>query len=75
MNSSVLLMGCLLSLYVTAMVMFWHCISGQKPEARLDTEVRLALQEGQTIVGVEETAQGMAFAIGNDVRDEKCSDV
>ena len=71
MHPSVLLMVCLLSLYVTAMVMFWHGISGQKPEACLETEVRLALKAGQTIVGVVDTAQGLAFAIGDDVRDEK----
>ena len=75
MNPSVLLMSWLLSLYVAAMVMFWHCVSGQKPAARLDTAVRLALQKDQTIVGVVETAQGMAFAIGDDMRDEKYSDV
>jgi hypothetical protein len=27
---------CLLSLYVAAMVMFWHGIAGQKPTARLE---------------------------------------
>ena len=75
MHPSVLLMVCLLSLYVTAMVMFWHGLSGHKPEARLETEVRLALKAGQTIVGVVDTAQGLAFAIGDDVRDEKYYDV
>jgi len=75
MNPSVLLLVCLLSLYVAAMVMFWHGIAGQKPTARLETEVRLALNAGQTIVGVVETAQGMAFAIGDDVQDEKYYDV
>ena len=62
MNPSVRLMVCLLSLYVMAMVMLWHGIAGQKPEAREETPGRLALKEGQTIVGVGETAQGMAFA-------------
>jgi hypothetical protein len=37
----------------------------------LETDVRLALQAGQTIVGVVETAQGLAFAIGEYVRDEQ----
>jgi len=69
MHPSVLLMGCLLSLYVAAMGMFWHGLSGHKPEARLETEVRLALKAGQTIVGAVETAQGLAFAIGEYVRD------
>jgi len=67
-------MVCLLSLYVAAMVMFWHSVSGQKPEAHLETAIRLALKEGQTIVGVVETAQGLAFAIGDEVRDEKYYD-
>jgi hypothetical protein len=44
-------------------------------EDTLETEVRLALNAGQTIVGVVETAQGMAFAIGDDVQDEKYYDV
>jgi len=71
MNPSVLLMGCLLSLYVAAMVMLWQGITGQAPEAGVETAGRLALKEGQTIVGVVETVQGMAFALGDDVRDEK----
>ena len=71
MNPSVLLMGCLLSLYVAAMVMLWQGITGEDPEAGLETAGRLALKEGQTIVGVVETAQGLAFAIGDSVRDEK----
>ena len=71
MNPCVLLMGCLLALYGAAMAMFWYGIARQKPAARLETAGRLALHEGQTIVGVEETAQGLAFALGNDVRDEQ----
>ena len=71
MHPSVLLMGCLLALYVVAMVMFWHGIAGQPPAARLETDVRLALKAGQTIVGAVETAQGLAFAIGEYVRDEQ----
>jgi len=65
MNPSVLLMGCLLAWYVAAMVMLWHGITGEDPEAGLETAGRLALKEGQTIVGVVETAQGLAFAIGD----------
>ena len=74
MHPSVLLMVCLLTLYVGTMVMFWHGIAGQRPAARLETAGRLALQAGQTIVGVVETAQGLAFAIGDEVRDEKYYD-
>lgn len=75
MHPSVLLMVYLLSLYVVAMVMFWHGVAGHRPAARVETAGRLALQAGQTIVGVVETAQGLAFAIGDEVRDEKYSDV
>ena len=69
MHPSVLLMVCLLSLYVAAMVMFWHGRAGHKSVASLETAGRLALPAGQTIVGVVETAQGLAFAIGEYVRD------
>jgi len=69
MHPSVLLMVCLLTLYVVTMVMFWHGRAGQPPAARAETAGRLALQTGQTIVGVVETAQGLAFAIGEYVRD------
>jgi hypothetical protein len=75
MHPSVLLMVCLLTLYVVTMVMFWHGIAGQQPAARVETDVRLALQAGQTIVGVVETTQGLAFAISDEVQDEKYSDV
>ena len=75
MHPSVLLMVCLLSWYVAAMVMFWHGKAGHKPTARFETAGRLALKAGQTIVGVVETAQGMAFALGEDVRDEQYEDV
>ena len=71
MHPSVQLIVCLLALYVVAMVMFWHGIAGQQSAARVETAGRLALQAGQTIVGVVETAQGLAFAIGEYVRDEQ----
>jgi len=74
MPPSVLLMVCLLALYVVAMVMFWHGIARQPPAARVETDVRLALKAGQTIVGAVETAQGLAFAIGEYVRDEQYED-
>ena len=74
MHPSVLLMGCLLTLYVGTMVMFWHSRAGQPPAARVETAGRLALPAGQTIVGVVETAQGLAFAIGEYVRDEQYED-
>jgi hypothetical protein len=74
MPASVLLMVCVLALYVVAMVMCWHGLSGQQPAARLETEGPLALKEGQTIVSVVETAQGLTFGIGGYGREEKSSD-
>jgi hypothetical protein len=74
MHPSVLLMVCLLTLYVVTMVMFWHGRAGQPPVARVETAGRLALQTGQTILGVVETAQGLAFAIGEYARDEQYED-
>ena len=71
MHPSGWLMVYLLAWYIAAMVMFWHGKAGQQPEARLETAGRLALQEGQTIVGVVDTVQGMAFALSDYVRDEK----
>ena len=71
MNPSVRLMVCLLSVYGAAMVMFWYGRAGHKPAAREESAGRLALPAGQTIVGVVETAQGLAFALGNHVRDEQ----
>ena len=69
MHPSGWLMVYLLALYIAAMVMFWHGRAGQPPVARVETAGRLALPAGQTIVGVVETAQGLAFAIGEYVRD------
>ena len=71
MHPSIQLMMCLLTLYVVTMVMFWHGRAGQPPVARVETAGRLALPAGQTIVGVVETVQGLAFALGNHVRDEQ----
>ena len=75
MHPSVLLIVCLLAWYGAAMVMFWHGSAGQQPEAHFETEVRLALHEDQTIVGVVETAHGLAFALGDAVRDEQSEDI
>ena len=71
MRPSVLLIVCLLALHGAAMVMFWHGRAGQQPEARVETAGRLTLKAGQTIVGVVETAHGLAFTLGDYVRDEK----
>ena len=68
-NPNVLLIVCLLSLYLLATLLLWHCHRGQKTEATLITaliaEVPFALQKGQTILGVMDTTKMTCFCIGN----------
>jgi hypothetical protein len=64
MQPGVLLMGCLLSWYLVAMVMFWHGLRGHKPEEPLGIEGRLTLREGQTILGVMDAPEMMCFCLG-----------
>ena len=64
MQPGVLLMGCLLSLYLVAMVMFWHGLRGPKKEAPLRMEGRLPLRAGQTILGVIDAPEMICFCIG-----------
>jgi hypothetical protein len=64
MQPGVLLIGCLLSLYLVAMVIFWHCQRGHKKEEPLRMEGRFTLREGQTILGVMDTLEMMCFCIG-----------
>jgi hypothetical protein len=46
-----------------------------RPGARTrPQESGIALKAGQTILGVRETAQGLEFALGVNVRDEKYYD-
>jgi hypothetical protein len=40
MQPGVLLMGCLLALYLVAMVIFWQCLREYKSEELLGTEGR-----------------------------------
>ena len=70
MSPGVLLLICLLSWYLAAMVIFWYCLQEQTIQAPMSVAVRFALQEGQTIIGVEDTTQGIDFHIGDYVRDE-----
>ena len=74
MNPGVLLMMSLLSLYLFAMVIFWHCFEAQTTEASIETKEALALKAGQTIIGVEDTARGIDFYIDASVREERYSD-
>jgi hypothetical protein len=64
MQPGILLMGCLLSLYLMAMLIFWHCLRGHKRVEPLGTEGRLTLRAGQTILGVMDTTEMMCFCIG-----------
>jgi hypothetical protein len=74
MPPGVMLMVSLAALYILAMVIFWQCLWGQPPQEPVVMEVPFALQAGQTILGVDETTQGMHFAIGDYVRDEHYHD-
>jgi len=64
MQPGVLLMGCLLSLYLMAMVIFWGCLRGHQKEEPLRMEGRLTLRAGQTILGVMDTTEMMCFCLG-----------
>jgi len=70
MQPGVVLIVYLATLYILAMIIFWHCLGGQQPKESLVTAVPFALKEGQTILGVEDTLQGIDFSIGDYVRDE-----
>jgi len=62
-------------LYCVAMLVLWHCLRGQKQGSTPSTAVPFALREGQTIVGIGETTQGIDFYIGDSVRDENYYDL
>ncbi len=65
MTLSVLLIASLTTLYLLAMLFLWHSVRGQNHASTPDTELRFALKEGQTIVGVGETTEGIYFSIGD----------
>ena len=71
MPVGLLLIIYLLTLYLTAIFVLQHCIRGQTQEPTPGTEVRFALREGQTIVGVRDTTKGVHFYIGGNVTDEQ----
>jgi hypothetical protein len=70
MNPGVLLLMSLLSLFLAAMLMFWYCLWRQKTDAPPSSEKPFVLKEGETIVGVRDTSQGIDFHISEYVRDE-----
>ena len=64
-----LLITYLLTLYIAAIIVLQHCIRRQEQDQTPDIGVRFALREGQTIVGVRETATGVDFYIGDNMTD------
>jgi hypothetical protein len=64
MQPGVLLMGCLVSWYLVAMVIFWQCLRGPQKAEPVRREGRLTLRAGQTILGVMDTPQMMCFCLG-----------
>ena len=64
MQPGILLMGCLLALYVMAMVMLWHGLRGHQQAEPLRMEGRLTLRAGQTILGVMDMPELMCFCLG-----------
>ena len=64
MQAGVLLMGCLLALYLVAMVMFWHGSRGHQHAEPRRMAGRLTLREGQTILGVMDTPALRCFCLG-----------
>ena len=75
MTLGALLLASLASLYFLAMLFLWRSLWGQKTELTASTEVRFALREGQTIVGVGDTTQGIDFYIDDYVRGENYYDL
>ena len=65
MTLGVLLIAYLASLYLLAIWFLWRSLRGQETERTPGTKVRFALREGQTIVGVGDTTQGIDFYIGD----------
>jgi hypothetical protein len=65
----------LLTLYLLAMVLLWRSLRAKETAPSLGTEVPFALREGQTIIGIGETTQGIDFYIGDYVRDEHYHDL
>ena len=74
MQPGVVLIVYLATLYIVAMVMFWHCLGEHKPQEPVVTDVPLTLREGQTILGVMETSEMRCFCLGKmeeHVHDEE----
>jgi hypothetical protein len=75
MPVGLLLILYVLALYIGAMLFLWHYLRGLKTATLFVTEVPFALKEGQTIVGIGDTTQGIDFYIGDYVTDENYCDL
>ena len=64
MQPGLLLIACLLTWYLVAMLMFWRGLRGHQKAEPLRMEGRFTLREGQTILGVMDTSEMMCFCIG-----------
>ena len=71
MTLCLLVIAYLVTLYLVAMLVLWHCLREQKQESIAGAEVRFALKEGQTIVGVGYTTEAVYCYFGDDVMDGK----
>ncbi|HSX78708.1 MAG TPA: hypothetical protein VLQ80_09080 [Candidatus Saccharimonadia bacterium] len=75
MTLGVLLMAYVAALYLLGMWLLLRSLQAQQTAATSGTEGRFALKEGQTIVGVGETPEGLDFYLGDSVMDENSYDV
>jgi hypothetical protein len=51
-------------------LLFWYALREPHPTKRQAMEIPFALKEGQTILGIEDSVQGIDFHIGN-YREER----
>ena len=61
----------LLTLYGVTMLVLWHYARQYRPESPPRGEMPFVLLEGQTILGIIDTKNGVHFCIGNDARNKK----
>ena len=54
----------LLSWYFSVMLLYWYSSRRQDTEPKRMPEIPFALQEGQTILGVMDTADILCFCVG-----------
>jgi hypothetical protein len=64
MQPGVLLIISLLAWYLAVMLIFWYGLKEQPPKRLQVMEIPFTLKEGQTILGIEDTVQGIDFYIG-----------